>query len=259
MSEYWCLSDQGDIEKDIDKLVDRAQNLEGNEPRNLSHLAVESGFVSSTDEYYSLLHEVTLKLARRRIEGSLESSDIDVVNAVRSLETLEEVTNLINERCRDWEDGLGESRSDPKPLVELKEASDDLQDTKDSLREFIEAKMWQVAPNLSELATPLLGARLISLAGGLEDLAKMPSSTVQVLGAEDALFRHLQDGTPPPKHGVIYLHPYVRNTSKENRGSAARAVAGKLTIGARIDYYSGELNEDLGDELEERIQRIRER
>ena len=116
-----------------------------------------------------------------------------------------------------------------------------------------------MAPNLSALAGPVLAARLISLAGGLEDLAKLPSGTVQLLGAEDALFAHLRGQAPSPKHGVIYTHEYVHGTDPEHRGSAARALAGKLTIAARIDHYSGERRPDLDVELEERIARIRSR
>jgi nucleolar protein 56 len=104
-----------------------------------------------------------------------------------------------------------------------------------------------------------LAARLISLAGGLDELAKKPSGTVQLLGAENALFAHLQGGAPSPKHGLIYTHEYVRGTHPDNRGSAARALAGKLSIVARIDHYSGDYRPDLERELADRIERIRAR
>ncbi|MDL0135737.1 NOP5/NOP56 family protein, partial [Halobacterium salinarum] len=116
-----------------------------------------------------------------------------------------------------------------------------------------------VAPNLSMLAGPVLAARLIALAGGLDDLAKLPSGTVQVLGAEDALFAHLRGHAPSPKHGVIYTHEYVRGTHPDQRGSAARALAGKLTIAARVDHYSGDRRPDLEAELDARMERIRAR
>jgi nucleolar protein 56 len=105
----------------------------------------------------------------------------------------------------------------------------------------------------------VLAARLIGLAGGLESLAKQPSGTVQVLGAEDALFAHLQGGAPSPKHGIIFTHEAVRNTRQADRGSAARALAGKLSIAARVDHYSGDLRPELEAELQERIETIRGR
>jgi len=116
-----------------------------------------------------------------------------------------------------------------------------------------------VAPNLAEMAGAELAARLIALAGGLEPLAKKPSGTLQVLGAEDALFAHLSGRAPSPKHGIIYTHEYVRNTRPEDRGSASRALAGKLTLAARVDHYSGERRETLHEELRERMATIRAR
>jgi nucleolar protein 56 len=109
------------------------------------------------------------------------------------------------------------------------------------------------------MAGPVLAARLLSLAGGLESLAKKPAGTVQVLGAEDALFAHLRGRGSSPKHGVIFTHEYVRGTHPDHRGSAARAFAGKLAIAARIDYYSGEFKQSVHDDLTERMATIRER
>jgi nucleolar protein 56 len=100
---------------------------------------------------------------------------------------------------------------------------------------------------------------LIALAGGLESLARKPAGTVQVLGAEDALFAHLAGRAPSPKHGAIYVHEAVRNTRPEDRGSAARALSGKLAIAARIDHYSGEYRESVHADLADRMATIRAR
>jgi nucleolar protein 56 len=109
------------------------------------------------------------------------------------------------------------------------------------------------------MAGPILAARLISLAGGLESLAKMPSGTVQVLGAEEALFAHLRGHAPSPKHGVIFTHEFVSGTRPDDRGSAARALAGKLAIAARIDHYAGDLRPEIHEDLRERMETIRAR
>lgn len=252
MSKHWY-SVAEDLE-DVDVVVEQLADLETEEPTTPS-TAVDEGFVDSIDEYYDVLHEVSLELARRRIEES-RSPDADLVNAVRSLESVRETRNLLSERVRDWRQTSGEP---PELLRDLEQRVRSLEEFEEDTEEYIMEEVNRVAPNLARLAPPIVAARLIELAGGLEELARMPSSTVQVLGAEDALFRHLQSGTPPPKHGVIYLHPYVRETPEEERGSAARAVAGKLTIAARIDYYSGDLRPELGRELEEKIEGIRSR
>jgi len=111
---------------------------------------------------------------------------------------------------------------------------------------YIDGLMAQVAPNIRAVVGGTIGARLISLAGGLAQLARMPASTLQVLGAEKALFRALRARAKPPKHGVIYQHPDIRGSPKWQRGKIARALAGKLTIAARVDAMSGEF---VGDKL----------
>jgi nucleolar protein 56 len=229
---------------------------DGAEPevRNLPEIAVENGVFETREAYYDALHEATVEVARRRADDAVDTAERDVVNAVRTLETLSEHLNELDERSRDWVE-----ETDRVPVAEVGEAREALEDARDETRRFIEERTPELAPNLSNLAHPVLAARLIALAGGLDELARMPSSTVQVLGAEDALFAHLRGDAPPPKHGVIYVHPYVRETTKDERGSAARAVAGKLTIAARVDYYSGDLRPELADELNEKIENIRNR
>jgi nucleolar protein 56 len=108
----------------------------------------------------------------------------------------------------------------------------------DELQEFVTACMKKHAPNLAELAGPILGARLIAAAGGLQRLARLPAGTIQLLGAEKALFRHLREGTKPPKHGIIYEHPLINRAPSRIRGKLARAFAAKLALAARVDCWS---------------------
>ena len=126
------------------------------------------------------------------------------------------------------------------------------------LEEYIDEAMMEVAPNVRGLVGPLLGARLIALAGGLNKLATLPASTIQVLGAEKALFRALRTGGKPPKHGVIFQYPHIHRSPKWQRGKIARALAAKLAIAARIDAFTGEYKADeLKEQLEKRIQEIK--
>jgi len=131
---------------------------------------------------------------------------------------------------------------------------------RNSLETYVDLITNEVAPNIRTLAGPLLGARLIALAGGLRNLAKMPASTVQVLGAEKALFRALKTGARPPKHGILFQHTLVHEAKRWQRGKVARALAGKLAIAARTDAYSGKnLGEDLKADLDRRIEEIHEK
>ena len=103
----------------------------------------------------------------------------------------------------------------------------------------------------------MLGARLIALAGGLTNLAKRPASTIQVLGAEKALFRSLKTGTRPPKHGIIFQHALLHEAKKWQRGKIARAMAGKLAIAARADAFGSRyIGEELKADLEKRVEEI---
>ena len=129
---------------------------------------------------------------------------------------------------------------------------------REQVSRYIDEVMDQVAPNLRTVVGGPIGARLISLAGGLERLSKMPASTIQVLGAEKALFRALKTRARPPKHGVIYQYPEIRGAPRSMRGKIARALAGKIAIAARIDAMSGEfIGDKLATDLKTRIASIR--
>ncbi|WP_324758491.1 NOP5/NOP56 family protein [Haloarcula montana] len=239
-------------------------------------LAVESGFATDRKEYYERLGAATTAAASEAVREREGADDQQLVHAVRAMADCERTANELTERVSEWagsrygESGTGidyarevaartPDDGTDSALVSLAERTVELTEEADSLRAFIERAAPAVAPNLSMLAGPVLAARLLSLAGGLEALAKQPSGTVQVLGAEDALFAHLTGSAPSPKHGVIFTHEYVRGTHPDERGSAARALAGKLSIAARIDHYSGDRRPSLQDELDERIERIRGR
>ncbi len=135
---------------------------------------------------------------------------------------------------------------------------DQLYKLRSELADYIEAVMKEVAPNITALVGPLLGARLLSLAGGLESLARLPASTIQVLGAEKALFRALRTGGKPPKHGVIFQFPAIHRSPRWQRGKIARALAAKLAIAAKIDFFTGRfIGDKLREELEKRIEEIK--
>lgn len=125
---------------------------------------------------------------------------------------------------------------------------------------YVDEVMKQAAPNTTAMVGPLLTARLMSIAGGLENLAKMPASTMQVLGAEKALFRSLKTGARPPKHGVIFQYASIHQSPRWQRGKIARALSGKLAIAARVDAFGGDyMGEKLAKDLEKKISEIQEK
>ncbi len=129
-----------------------------------------------------------------------------------------------------------------------------------NLQDYLESLMKDVAPNLTHLVGAPLAARLIAQAGGLEKLARLPASTIQVLGAEKALFRHLRKGSRPPKHGIIFVHPYIHSSPRWQRGKIARALATKIAIAARADAYTKQfIGEKLKEDFEKRVAEIKEK
>lgn len=245
-------------------------------PRAWPSIAVEEGYADSEAEYYDRLRDATIEAARRSVRSREQADDSQLVHAVRSMDDTERLANELAERTAEWAGTLfdeaeptvsgvrslagREPQTDAEAhVLALAEQVDALAAEAEGLRSFIERQTPQIAPNLDAMAGSVLAARLIALAGGLEALAKKPSGTVQVLGAEDALFAHLAGRGTSPKHGIIFTHEYVRGTHPDNRGSAARAFAGKLAIAARIDHYSGEYREEIHEELRDRIATIQAR
>jgi len=136
----------------------------------------------------------------------------------------------------------------------------ELYGVRQSLEKYVDSVMEEVAPNTRAIGGSLLGARLLARAGGLLNLAKLPASTIQVLGAEKALFRSLKTKARPPKHGIIFQHPLIHDAKRWQRGKIARALAGKLAIAARVDAFNGKyMGDKLKADLEKRIEEIRER
>lgn len=151
----------------------------------------------------------------------------------------------------------------PENLAIVKKLADQVvlqSDLRRILSDHIEAAMEAVAPNVKELLTAAVGARLIAKAGSLARLAVLPASTIQVLGAEKALFRALKTGARPPKHGILFQHPLIHSAPKWQRGKIARAVAAKVAIAARIDYYR-HAGKDvaISEKLNLRLEEIREK
>ncbi len=134
-----------------------------------------------------------------------------------------------------------------------------LNSQREKLNEYVDSYMKRVAPNVAELAGATIGARLMAKAGGLDRLAVLPASTIQILGAEKALFRALRTGARPPKHGILFQHDQVHNAPKWQRGKIARTIANKVAIAARVDYYRGSEEGSIKAGLDRRIESIKQK
>ena len=148
---------------------------------------------------------------------------------------------------------------DLQKISSLSKEATQLSSVRDSLAKHVEKTMNQFAPNIASVAGETIGARLIVKAGGLEKIARLPASTIQVLGAEKALFRAIRTGARPPKHGILFQHQAVHVAPKWQRGKIARSLAAKIAIASRIDVYRGTRENGLKEKFEQRLEDIKEK
>jgi nucleolar protein 56 len=219
-------------------------------------------FASRVREWYGLHFPELDELLEEhedfvKVVSKIGSRDAITEEALKSIGIKDELAKKIAEAAK-TSMGADLAEFDLQAIRLLADVTLDLFERRRALEKYIDEAMMEVAPNIRGLVGPLLGARLIALAGGLAKLATMPASTIQVLGAEKALFRALRTGGKPPKHGVIFQHPAIHRSPKWQRGKIARALAAKLAIAARIDAFTGEYRADeLREQLEERIKEIK--
>ncbi len=155
--------------------------------------------------------------------------------------------------------GTDLTERDLEMLQKAFESIENKVELREELEDYIEEIAEEEMPNLETLLGPLLTARLVSLAGGLEELAKKPASTIQMLGAEKALFRYLRGEGTPPKHGILFEHRFVNPLPSNNRGKMARFLANKTAMAARLDQYGEEVKADkLREECREKYETLKE-
>jgi len=242
-------------------------------------------------------NKLFIDLLKEQISDSISRDEI-IIQAISFLDDLNKSLNLFMERFREWyglyfpeisqeiEDhekfiriiinsnreelmkkyninktmgGKIFEKEDLEIMNEISLKIKELYDLRKDLEDYIEKLMREIAPNLSEIATPKIGARLILLAGGLKELSLLPSSTIQVLGAEKALFLHLSKGIKPPKHGVIFNHPYLQKLSPKRRGAMARTLASKISIAVKADLNGKIIYQKLKEELDKRFKELSEK
>jgi len=200
-----------------------------------------------------LIHKASIILAEKKVEEKLKSEDLQVIQMVNALDDLIQTSNLLSERMDCWS-------VIPTPEKKIKPFENLLFTVNDEIKRLeiqIECDVRKIAPNISEIVGSLISARLMSLAGGMERLACMPASTIQLLGAEKALFRFKKEGGKPPKHGVIFQHPLINRAPRRNRGKIARILAAKIAIAAKADVFTKRnISNDLKDDMKQRIRGI---
>ena len=175
------------------------------------------GWIPELDKYVTDHEQFTYILANN-----------EYAEILKELKIKESIGTQINETAQK------RINKDAKRLLELFKERDDLQ-------KYVEDQLKLFMPSTLELCGSSITAEMLTIAKSLQRLALFPSGTVQLLGAETALFRHLKNKkNRVPKHGVIFNHPLLQKARKSDRGKVARALADKIVIAARVDYFKGE-------------------
>ena len=285
------------VSPEEDRIIERIEYDEIekiSKPPDLEILLPVSG--TTREKYYDLLKEVTFILAKK--STSMLQRDMMIIQAVEAQDDTEEALNILSERIREWYSlhfpeldntieehqefvklikkhgardnfpeefgsissiGAGLEGADMEILARFASEIVHIYEFKDELYSYIESAMERVAPNLSAFAGPIVGAKLLSQAKGLENLAKMPASRLQVLGAKKAMFKHIKNKADPPKHGVIFQHPSIKTAPWWQRGKIARSFSGKAAIAAKADAFTGEYIADgLKKDFKRRLKGIKE-
>jgi nucleolar protein 56 len=232
----------------------------------------------------AMLHRAAIQLARQRVEKDHSSQDRVLMEEVKAIDDLLKAANLLVERLREWhalqDVDVVRSAADAETLVrQVRENAGDSEAMQDADRvvllgfadalagvqsawRAIEGRvgelMAQVAPNVTVVVGPMVGARLLTLAGGLPRLGSLPAGTIQTLGAETALFRHIKEGTNPPKHGILYQHPIVFQAPPWQRGSISRVLSNHIALAARADALTkNDIAQYLNTSLSADLARVR--
>lgn len=150
--------------------------------------------------------------------------------------------------------GMDTSEQDMLNIIIFTDRMISLANYRTQLFSYLQEKMSVVAPNLSSLIGETVAARLIQKAGSLTSLAKCPASTVQILGAEKALFRALKTKGNTPKYGLIYHSSFIGRASAKNKGRISRYLANKCAIASRIDSFIDEPTNAYGEQLREQVE-----
>ncbi len=257
----------------------------------------KAGLVESREQVYSLMKKVSKEYTRSRIKEEQDHDQV-MIQAVRRLSELDKQINKSIERLKAWYGlyfpELEQKVSDNEEFLEkisnefYREKIMEKMDIKDTtgfemddmdiehlknfvdstlkivgekkdLESYVESLAERLVPNTSAVVGPLLAAKTLSEAGSLKKLARMPSSTIQVLGAEKALFRHMEGKGSAPKHGILFLHHTVSGLPEDKRGKMARYLSNKLALAARLDMYEGEFKgEEYREEVEEKYRKLKE-
>ena len=193
-------------------------------------------------------------------ELDLIQNNENYINFIAEIGVREEIIANNRESFKldiDISNGADIENEDLEMIIDFAKSIQSLQKSRKDTEKYIDSKMDKIAPNLKNLVGSTLGGKLIAHVGSVKKLANYPSGTVQIIGAEKALFRHLKTGERPPKHGLIFQHPEVRTSPWWVRGKIARTLALKISLSVRKDVFSGDFDPKISEDFLKKVEKIK--
>ncbi|HIG98787.1 TPA: NOP58 family protein [Candidatus Woesearchaeota archaeon] len=243
---------------------------------------------SAAAEEIARLRDIVIGFTKRAVAESVTDDNL-IIQSSSAISELNKAASILIKRVREWyelycpeasrqvgsheeflnailckskdellkefrvKDAMGANleKADIRMILSFATEVNALYEMRKGIAEYVNNLMEKHAPNVAAVAGPSTGAELIAEAGSLQRLAMLPSSTIQLLGAEQELFKHLKDKKQrPPKVGVLHSHPLVTSASRDKQGRVAKILADKISIASRVDFFKGAF---AGDRLLEEV------
>ncbi|MBI2541844.1 hypothetical protein HYV80_03995 [Candidatus Woesearchaeota archaeon] len=287
------LDDYQNKAKFIEKIRDKHGNLKEPDADTLKKILLHF----KNEKFFGDFYSKNIQLSKLGMRNSV-GNDVLLIQSIKLIDELDKAINILVKRLREWyelhnpefsrateshekfvegmlEDGkaellgklkisLNDSMGDDlahehlEPVKSLAHQVFGLFQLRKLQESYISSLMDGYCPNIKAVCGTMVAAKLVEHAGSLRRLSEMPASTVQILGAEKALFRHMRTGAKAPRHGIIANHALVAGSPNEMHGKIARALADKISIAAKIDYFRGKfIGNELRNKLEEKFGKIK--
>ena len=286
---FESIDQYGGRQKYIDEIKNRYQVLKEPDEKNLQKILL----YFKDKEFFGSFYNKNLEITKIDVRNSVVADTL-IIQSIKSIDEIDKSINLLSKRLREWyglynpetsraiesheifvqqiiekdkkellqelninpKDSIGADllHEDLEPLKSLAHEAFNLFQLRKTQIDYMSNLMDLNCPNLKAVCGILVAAKLVEHAGSLRRLSMLPSSTVQILGAETALFRHLKTGANPPRHGVIASHILLAKAPDKMHGKIARSLADKISIAVKIDYFKGQfIGDKLAKELEDKF------
>ncbi|MFH1642926.1 MAG: hypothetical protein ABIC04_08590 [Nanoarchaeota archaeon] len=269
-------------EKDFSKKYSHLKKPEGKELEKILEYFKKP-------EYFKEFRTKNIVITRQLIKKSVKD-ELLIIQAINNISDIDKAINTLTKRLREWYElynpefshsidkqelfvelimkknkqellqeineknsmGADFSKEDLEPIMNLAKKIQGLLELRFDQENYLEKIMKKVCPNMLAITGITTGAKLLSQAGSIKKMVEFPASTIQLLGAEKALFRHLTSKAKSPKYGFLHEHPLIMKNKQKLHGKIARALADKISIAIKVDYFKGKF---IGNELINKLEK----